>query len=381
MIILHKDADQPSLTDPMAQNDGDYQLPKAQDIDIDTMISKELLQLSLRDRNKLDEEIHGVATLAPEESPEFLEQALLKLAEEIEGIPDNSLTKAAYLESQGYPNTYVNTKDFRLKFLRCELFDVPKAAIRMMKFLTVASDLFGPQLLQRSMRYSDLTKGDEKLLRKGFIQILPYRDRAGRPIHAWVGDFDFAVGRDARSRARITLYFLYSTAVDVESQRKGFIQLTWIREGAKPGSPTWSDVQLFFILFKASPIRNASLHFCFPDTAAFHILRTMYSMTLLDERSRLKFHIGEEVELLYKLKSYGIPVELIPVTGTGNIKTVHQKRWIQLQRTLDEIRAKGVDVPSIIEMPGSTDVIFRTGTSLTCHPGNSFFSKHYRIKV
>lgn len=202
MINLNKDVDQPTHTDSMAQHDGDYELPKAQDIDIDSMISKELLQLSLRDRNKIDEEIHGVMTLAPEESPEFLEQALLQLAEEIEGIPDNSPAKAAYLQSQGYPNTYVNTKDFRLKFLRCDLFDARKAAGRMLKFLTVASDLFGPQLLHRPMRFSDLTKGDEKILRKGFVQILPYRDRAGRPIHAWVGDFDFAVGRDARSRVR-----------------------------------------------------------------------------------------------------------------------------------------------------------------------------------
>ena len=73
------------------------------------------------------------------------------------------------------------------------------------------------------------------------------------------------------------------------------------------------------------------------------------------------------------MRSFGIPVELVPLTETGNIKLNHHKQWIQLRKYLDEEMAKGVDKSSIIELPGSTDVLFRTGMSLTCHPGNSMF--------
>ena len=181
----------------------DHQFSKAEDIDIDTILSKELLQLSLKDRNEIDEEIHGVLTLAPKESPEFLEEALFKLSVELERIPDESPTKTAYLESQTFPKTYVNDRDFRLCFLRCDLFDANKAAMRILKFLALALEFFGPEALQRPIRFSDLDKGEEKLLRKGYVQVMPYRDRAGRPIHVWVGDFDFEGSPHVRNRVRV----------------------------------------------------------------------------------------------------------------------------------------------------------------------------------
>lgn len=110
---------------------------------------------------------------------------------------------------------------------------------------------------------------------------------------------------------------------------------------------------------------------------------------------------GEEIELRYTVKSYGIPIELVPVTNTGTIKTTYWKQWIRLRNTLDDIKSKqqiinGVDgennggannnFPIIIECPGSTDVIFRTGTTLICHPGNAMFqnlmeSKQYEHSI
>ena len=84
--------------------------------------------------------------------------------------------------------------------------------------------------------------------------------------------------------------------------------------------------------------------------------------------------------MLYKLKSYGIPVELIPVTGTGNIKTVYWKQWMRFRKNLEDMRAKGINDTSV-DCPGSTDVLFRTGTSLTCHPGNSMFQSIIESKM
>ena len=185
----------------------DYKLP----YDIDSLLSDELLLLSLRDRNAIDEEIHGVLALAPKESPQFLETALFKLSVELNRIPNDNPSKAAYLESQKFPNTYVDGSDFRLRFLRCELFDVKKAAIRMVKFLSIASDLFGPFVLQRPIRFTDLPKEEEKLFRTGNIQPLPYRDRAGRTIMAWVGDFGLE-GGPSRIIVRGTTCILRDTA-------------------------------------------------------------------------------------------------------------------------------------------------------------------------
>ena len=92
--------------------------------------------------------------------------------------------------------------------------------------------------------------------------------------------------------------------------------------------------------------------------------------------------IGETIELQYALQSFGIPCELIPVTATGNTKTAYHRQWIRLRKALDIARQKenGEDA-SIIELPRCTDIIFRTGKSLTCHKGNSMFQNVIESKM
>jgi len=121
----------------------------------------------------------------------------------------------------------------------------------------------------------------------------------------------------------------------------------------------------------------------------------------------MKFHVGENIELQYSLKGYGLPIELIPLTDTGNVKTTYLKQWMKLRRILEvmkmteeknkqELEGGGDDgntvnddtsvitntsivstpphpLESIIECPGSYDVVFRSGTSMACHPGNVRF--------
>ena len=93
---------------------------------------------------------------------------------------------------------------------------------------------------------------------------------------------------------------------------------------------------------------------------------------------------GEHIELQYSIKSYGVPVELVPLTDTGNIKTAYLKQWMKLRRIIEVMKmTEGTSNTSlsIIECPGSNDVVFRSGTSMSCHPGNVRFrcmveSKH-----
>lgn len=150
---------------------------------VDDILSKELLQLSLQDRNAINEEIHGVQTFAREESPELLAQALTKMETEINMIP----SKNAFDRSQQIPTTYVNSADFRLKFLRSELFDEKKSASKMIKFLDLVSELFGDFALRRQIQMSDFSREEMQFFRVGHQQLLPYRDRSGRRIFALVG--------------------------------------------------------------------------------------------------------------------------------------------------------------------------------------------------
>ncbi len=150
---------------------------------VDDALSKELLQLSLQDRNAINEEIHGVQTFARKESPELLAKALAKMHSEINMIP----SKNAFDRSQLVPNTYINSPEFRLRFLRCELFDEKSAANKMVKFLDLLSELFGDFALRRQVQMSDFSREEMQAFRIGHQQLLPYRDRSGRRIFAFVG--------------------------------------------------------------------------------------------------------------------------------------------------------------------------------------------------
>ncbi len=160
--------------------------------EIDDLLSKELLKLSMQDRNAIVEEIHGVQTIAPRETPLMIQSALREFAVHVDQMPIDQ--KAAFLRSQElYPHSYINEKDFRLRFLRCDLFDTKKAAIRFVEFLDLVSDLFGDYVLRRPIQITDFTWEEMQAMRHGYLQLLPYRDRSGRRIFAFVGGMAMSI--------------------------------------------------------------------------------------------------------------------------------------------------------------------------------------------
>ena len=160
----------------------------------DYLITQELVRLSFQDRNAINEEIHGVRGLAPEETPKLLERTLADLdlfLNEITMEPPSLKTAYDLSQNDDKSRSYVNDPNFRLRFLRCELFDAKKAAIRMIKYLDFVLEDFGESALKRPIKITDFTKKEMKILRSGFLQLLPYRDRTGRPILTWVGNMGF----------------------------------------------------------------------------------------------------------------------------------------------------------------------------------------------
>jgi len=349
---------------------------------VDDLLSRELLQLSLQDRNAINEEIHGVQTFALEETPEMLAEALRDMEIQLNNIPN----KAAFDRSQQFPNTYVNSAEFRLRFLRSDLFHEQKAAKHMVKFLDLISELFGDFALRRQIQMSDFSREEMQVFRVGHLQLLPYRDRSGRRIFASVGGFGIHV--PLVTRVKILLYTMLAASEDVETQRKGITSIVW--PGKKvPTEDRLSNVKVDRIMFlkgvyESLPVRTCSIHFCIPETPFFQVMRTLFILTMAQFTTRMKFHIGETVELQYCIKGYGVPIELIPLTDTGNIKTTYLKQWMKLRRIIEVMKmTEGANDNSIsiIECPGSNDVVFRSGTSMSCHPGNVRFrcmveSKH-----
>mmetsp|Transcript_1405 Transcript_1405/g.3234 ORF Transcript_1405/g.3234 Transcript_1405/m.3234 type:complete len:319 (+) Transcript_1405:224-1180(+) len=291
------------------------------------VLSKELLQLSVKDRNNLQEEFHGVNCVAPEETPQLVEDSIRNLAIELdEKIPDSQ--KRAYIASQLRPasKAFVNSREFRMRSLRCELFNYKLAAERIARVCDALLRLFGWYALERPVRLSDFSNTELKRIRKGRFQPLPFRDRSGRRIVIVFPGVDSVKGRvndnfTRNLQIKMVMYTSWVLGSEVDTQRKGVVWIVWFDpklelsissdvNGIKSGTKSHSVTML----------RPSAIHICSPDTPFYRVQRAILSLGAGSWRKSLKSHLGEAVELRYILHGYGIDTDMLPISWTGNVK-------------------------------------------------------------
>jgi hypothetical protein len=158
-------------------------MDEIEEVAVETELADELYRMSLASRNAMNEEIHGLRTLAPDETPDMIDAKLKELDAELNSLP----CTISCDEALGLSIQLVNCSEFRLRFLRADLFDAKKAAIRLEQYFTFCKKYFGQDGLLRPIYISDLDKQELEILKVGNLQLLNSRDRSGRRIIARVG--------------------------------------------------------------------------------------------------------------------------------------------------------------------------------------------------
>ena len=151
----------------------------------DSMIAQQMNRLSIREREKVLYDLHGIQE-GTEETPDLIYSALIQLEEEIRCISH----KDAYEVALAQDATYVQNEEFRLKFLRAEEFDPKKTALRLVRHFQAKSELFGSKKLTKTIVQDDLSEGDMEVLYSGGTQTLPARDNAGRVVMIWFANLE-----------------------------------------------------------------------------------------------------------------------------------------------------------------------------------------------
>ena len=269
----------------------------------DDLLAKELLKLSVEDRNHIQEEAHGVRCMAPEETPFLVEDSLVQLTIELDEIPNSQ--KRVYMLSQQRPasKAFVNSRDFRLRFLRMELFNCKLAAERIVRVCDALLSLFGWYALERPIRLSDFSNAELKVIRNGRFQPLPFRDRSGRQVAIIFPGQEFLKGRLMNNSAssnrtlqiKVMMYMSWVLGSDEDSQRRGVIFMVWFDSKIQE-SFTGSDIKEIDKSSKAhsvSMLRACVIHICSPDTPFYRVQRSILSLGAGQWRKRLKSHLGE----------------------------------------------------------------------------------------
>lgn len=361
---------------------------------VDTSLSNELLKLNFNDRANIEEELHGVRCGAAAETPKLLEKSLAEFDEGINAKKEqgagNGLLKSvvsiSLLEKaeaeKAKSKCYLNDPDVRLRFLRCEQFAVDKAIERLITFLEFTAELFGDFVADRPICLSDFSPREETALQNSRVQYLPFRDRSGRRVCASVGSSNFDL--DADLRFKILMYLHWVVSEDIETQRKGIVLIAWIFD--EDENKSWqhklrpqmkASIKPFHLKhWESLPVRLASYQqYYVQDTTFFRMMCSLYVFHIKPNHRKLyRSYFGEQTELLYKLSSFGVPTDLLPVSCTGKVKTANQSAWINVQRAkLFNEKNNTTDGEEIVECPRSEDVVFKKGPGYRNNPGNMYF--------
>jgi hypothetical protein len=160
----------------------DAELDQITQEELDALYAKDMFELTGDERNEALHDIHGVSDIIAE-TPEYIEKHRKLLEHELALLVSRPRQKTfAYQQARQQNPSYIGSVEFQLLFLRADRWDARDAAARLVGFLEIKLELFGPDLLTQRVTISDLSKDDWKSLESGFFQLLPIRDVAGRAI-------------------------------------------------------------------------------------------------------------------------------------------------------------------------------------------------------
>lgn len=153
--------------------------------DTDRLIAKELSEMSIKERDLVLSDLHGLKreddnTTRELQNSTLVRDALKQLDYEISKLKKH---RQAYDKALFLNPSYVMNQTFRLKFLRADRFNTVKAARRLIQHFDFKLELFGIEKLARDITFDDLNDDEQEIyLAGGFWPVHNAYDRTGRRI-------------------------------------------------------------------------------------------------------------------------------------------------------------------------------------------------------
>ena len=243
-------------------------------------------------------------------------------------------------------SSYITNESFLLSFLRANEWDSSQAFDQLIRFLMVKAKIFSVDKLTKDIKITDLDDDDIECLTRGEIQYVPIQDRSGRSIicglpqlHGYKTHYNLlrsiyyvlmTVSQNnigVQQRGLVTVFYGLKGQQDHEQQQEGN-QLEG--GGSSPSSlHIWKDVVQ---LRKSLPIKAAAIHFCHYHPTLHLFFQMAMPLMTKSMLARVRMHCGSHVEVMYSLKSLGIPVEALPICwNDGQSNNHYHELWVQDQ--------------------------------------------------
>ncbi|CAJ1969424.1 unnamed protein product [Cylindrotheca closterium] len=335
------------------------------------LIADELSRLSSKEREEAYEDVHGVSDNVKETS-ELIEYSIDQMNHYLKLLSD----RYAYNLAESLSKDYVTDRRLRLKFLRATMFDPKEAASRMAGYFRHKLDLFGWGKLVKHITFEDLGEDSMEAISHGMMQqVLPCRDTQGRAVFCGSQRlFLDQVDRfkdPVKTLTKAFWYVLTSVADDEETQKKGFVFVSYAVDSNHPSDATRRKaLQSCAILGRSLPARTTAVHFCSDSQEAAALWRVMIMSSPTYTRVRIRTHCGSHNEIKYRLMSFGIPINDFPFLERGDVKKTNHLKWIERRKRKEEYLKTHTLPKNAVDIPSRVDVILGRGTPFNSHPGN-----------
>ncbi|CAJ1926366.1 unnamed protein product [Cylindrotheca closterium] len=249
--------------------------------------------------------------------------------------------------------SYVQDPTFRLKFLRANRHNVPKAVHQMTCFLQEKAVHFGQDKVAREITLDDLSPEELDLMISDRYHIQGGRDQKGRVIHysfpAALGGGGVGVRGTSSCPSvgmvnRVNYYVWFNILSNMAVvQSKGLVAVhydTAQPDAASSNKPSFDFIHKSMAFFATMPIRYSAIHLCFPESAAAKRDASIKNLVLgaylrsipLYSRARTTMHHGSDWEIQYRLiQQYGFPhAGTFPVDSQGKIRRNVLNVWLHL---------------------------------------------------
>mmetsp|Transcript_2580 Transcript_2580/g.6201 ORF Transcript_2580/g.6201 Transcript_2580/m.6201 type:complete len:475 (-) Transcript_2580:345-1769(-) len=334
---------------------------------VDSLIASQMAQLSVAGREKAYMDVHGIPDFATE-TPELIHRSLLQFQHEIEMLPD----KKAYDIARRLDPTYVEDRDFRLAFLRCDKFDCQKAALRIIRHFQMKLDLFGEDKLAMDITQDDLDAEDMHALYSSAGRFLNAYDSGGRIINFLIGVPKVYTTDAVLRRAFYNIMVAFRDNPEV--QRRGAVSICWGVGDVKGSSGDNADLNWKLPrLNEGSPMRISALHMCYTDEVWKDRIAVMRAGLSKQIQVRVRVHYGTVQECLVELRGHGVDPACIPINEQGEISDhLEYGRGLEQQRKHERLY---FPLRRTIGTPSAQDVLLGKGTPFQIHPGNKNLRK------
>lgn len=275
----------------------------------------------------------------PEETDELVATKIFEIEREV-GRLSSELNEAyivALVQEVKQKTHYVRNKEFLLMFLRCEMFDATKAAVRLANFFTYKLDLFGAEKLPRPIYKDDLNEDDRKVLASGSPHFGGL-DCGGRRVVVYNPGRLEALGllnaHFMKSILRVAFFkTMHFMEADEQCQKTGFVTI-------RPFNSNLSLKDYRFLFSKniklyhtALPGRLVAGHdLC--TSAASKCLGWALSIAPSKHKKKLFVHSASSTEeCLLEISRFGIDVDSLPI---GNVPTPTSEKLDEMHVDIDD---------------------------------------------